>query len=103
MHDTSLFDLKVLHNANARNRSAKLRRDSPPKAAEAAKSRDTRGAAAHVHRIGPRHPKWKELHPTDQMRNLCHVMDMDLRLQTRSVSSSSIHARTSQCPEGTLR
>lgn len=88
MHDTSLFDLKVLHNASARKRTEKIRQNEAPAKntlAESGKGQNARGAAAGVHRVGPRHPNWRELTVVDQMRNLCHVVDMDLRLTTGQV------------------
>lgn len=101
LHDTHLFDLKVLHNASARRRSRtnKSHQESPQPASGSAKN--LRGSASHAkdfHRIGPRHPKWKELTAPDKMRNLCHVMDMGLRLQASSMVVPAVNSRARKEP-----
>lgn len=102
MHDSSLFDLRVLHNPTARARSAKIRCESPPRNAPLSPSKGGARGTAGVHRIGPRHPKWRELPAVDQMRNLWHVMDMDLRLHSPAPREAEI-APSPPAPEALER
>jgi hypothetical protein len=74
-HDSSLFDLKVHHNKAARNKTDKDKKQRETDMHPIASRSRTYG-----HRIGPGHPKWKELRAVEKMKNLWHVLDMDMRL-----------------------
>lgn len=76
-NDQSLFDLKVLHNRAARNKTEKEKKQ---RESEAQLQQTPSRGRTFGHRIGPNHPKWKELAAVDKMKNLCNVLDMELRL-----------------------
>mmetsp|Transcript_100430 Transcript_100430/g.176936 ORF Transcript_100430/g.176936 Transcript_100430/m.176936 type:complete len:833 (-) Transcript_100430:71-2569(-) len=75
--DTVMQDLRLKHNFLERAKTKNSTRPVGKKRAQRPRS---------VHRIGPSHEAWKELRPVDQMRNLCHVMDIDVKLTTNRLN-----------------